>query len=173
MATRGPHRPSRYTQVCEEGGQGGVVAAIAAFHQGFLLPFSELVHPLFWHTGSQLGTSFLSPPARGGGGMIVSGLWGVSPAGVCTLKVLPLGTVTPSAFTSCGWEMAIIRTPWKPSAEDGRVGASMGSLTLTVTGDRNHFCCSKLRVWVLHDSSLACLEPDQSRNIPEWHQRGR
>lgn len=92
MATRGPHCPSRYTQVCEEGGQGGVVAAIAAFHQGFLLPFSELVHPLFWHTGSQLGTSFLSPPARGGGGMIVSGLWGVSPTGVCTLQVLPLGS---------------------------------------------------------------------------------
>lgn len=79
---------------------------MATFLQVFLLPFRGLVTPTFWHLGSQLDTSFISL-ARDTTNLIVSGLWAVSSAGVHSLKVLPLGTMSTSAGK------------WQPSEHPG------------------------------------------------------
>lgn len=60
VATRGPHRPLHGNSLRGRG-TTGVVVAIGSFVQVFLLPFSDLVTPMFWHMVSPLGTSFLSP----------------------------------------------------------------------------------------------------------------
>lgn len=129
------------------------MTGIAAFLQVFLWPFSELV--------TQLGSSFLSLPARG----MWQHDWAVSPTGVCSWLVLPLGSLPALPPLVAGWEMATTRTSCRPSAEDRTVPASTGLLTPQLQWETEI-------IFVFSDhcargscySSLACLKPKPSRN---------
>ena len=123
--------------------------------------------------GSQLDTSFLSLPGRRMGQHDCVCPMGCEPNWGPHLAGLDRG----NDVHLC-WDMTAIRTSWKPSVEDGRVGASKGS-PIPDCNARSKSLVSSLScpVWVLlPELSLPAARPIQKwvhLNHLEWNQRDR